>query len=92
MNDKIQNELAEIKSDFELVSILFLSHGDGGAHLLFKYPFSNTAKFTGLKVLIGTGGKACFTWFFLFFCFKVNKRNPYSMTSSDYLNFWIIDK
>ena len=26
---------------FELLAILLVSHGSGGAHLLFKYPFSN---------------------------------------------------
>ncbi len=26
---------------FELLSILLVSHGSGGAHLLFKYPFVN---------------------------------------------------
>ena len=32
----------DISSDlFELLAVLFVSHGSAGSHLLFKYPFSN---------------------------------------------------
>jgi hypothetical protein len=33
--DALSNEL------FELLAILFVSHGSSGSHLLFKYPFSS---------------------------------------------------
>ncbi len=42
---------------FELLSILLVSDGSGGAHLLFKYPFLNeipdtSAVFCNLKIYI----------------------------------------
>lgn len=32
----------ETNETFELLAILFLSHGSRGTHLLFKYPYSQT--------------------------------------------------
>lgn len=31
----------QLSEGFELLAILLVSHGSGGSHLLFKYPFTN---------------------------------------------------
>jgi hypothetical protein len=33
----------ETSESFELLSILLVSHGDSGSHLLFKYPFFDSS-------------------------------------------------
>lgn len=35
---------------FELLAILLVSHGSGGSHLLFKYPFTNRDQGNGNNV------------------------------------------
>ena len=34
--------MANINEEFELISIMLISHGSSGSHLIFKYPFVNS--------------------------------------------------
>ena len=80
---------------FELLAVLFVSHGSAGSHLLFKYPFSNQNQINFYK---NSTGKYIFSLYFCVFDlfnlyasnFKVNKKSSYSILPND--NCFTIEK
>jgi hypothetical protein len=38
------NDYQSAIDSFELLAILLVSHGSGGSHLLFKYPYADNTK------------------------------------------------